>query len=147
MLPTATRLMPGPDPPIGPPSTTPRIDLCLAPAVTAPAIARRRLEDLRGRLDDDRLDDLRLVVSELVANAVLHAGLHPTQRIVVRLWVGPTRARVEVEDPGRGFRPHAARDSDAFGGRGLGIVQRLASEWGVARGDRTLVWAELPLTC
>ena len=32
-----------------------------------------------------------------------------------------------------------------FGGRGLGIVERLAMDWGHERdGARTVVWAELP---
>jgi anti-sigma regulatory factor (Ser/Thr protein kinase) len=135
-------VIPSPEPPTGP-STDRRIDISLRPAASAPTTARRELERVRGQLDDGSFEDLRLVVSELVANAVLHAGLHPVQRISVRLWVGPARTRVEVEDPGGGFRPRPARGPDASDGRGLVIVDRLARDWGVARGDRTMVWAEL----
>jgi anti-sigma regulatory factor (Ser/Thr protein kinase) len=136
-------VIPSPEPPTGP-SADGRIDISLSPAASAPTTVRRELERVRGELDDGRFEDLRLVVSELVANAVIHAGLNPGQRIVVRLWVGPAGTRVEVEDPGRGFRPRPVRGPDASDGRGLVIVDRLASDWGVARGDRTMVWAELP---
>jgi anti-sigma regulatory factor (Ser/Thr protein kinase) len=132
--------------PSGPgPATRHHLDISLAPQPSAPAVARRRLDDLRGEVPPERLEDLRLVVSELVANAVLHAGLHPAQRIGVRLRLCPDHLRVEVEDPGRGFRPRPARGPDAPDGRGLFIVARLARDWGVARGERTVVWAELSL--
>jgi anti-sigma regulatory factor (Ser/Thr protein kinase) len=127
------------------PSTHRHLDIALSPASSAPGIARRQLERVRGDLPPERFEDLRLVVSELVANAVLHAGLHPAQRIALRLWLAQDHVRVEVEDSGRGFRPRPARGPDAPDGRGLLIVGRLARDWGVARGERTVVWAELSL--
>jgi serine/threonine-protein kinase RsbW len=135
-------MIPSPEPPIGP-ATDRLIDMSLSPTATAPAMARRELEAVRGALDHRLFEDLRLLVSELVANAVLHAGLIPGQRIAVRLRIWPSLVRVEVEDPGRGFRPRPARGPEDSDGRGLLIVDRLASNWGVARDDRTVVWAEL----
>lgn len=84
--------------------------------------------------------DVALVVTELVANAVRHAGTD----VWVRLVPLARGLRLEVADasvrPLR-TRPHA---QDAEGGRGLVLVDALATRYGVeadAHGKR--VWAEL----
>ncbi len=55
--------------------------------------------------------------------------------------------RVEVADPGgEGFaKPSVSRPPppDALGGRGLLIVDRVATRWGVETGRPTRVWFEL----
>jgi serine/threonine-protein kinase RsbW len=55
------------------------------------------------------------------------------------------RVRVEVTDPGSGFsKPRVGPPApDALGGRGLLIVDRLATRWGVSSGSPTRVWFEL----
>jgi anti-sigma regulatory factor (Ser/Thr protein kinase) len=113
--------------------------------ITAPIKARRSLRDaVAGRVGAAELDDARLVLSELVANSVLHGGLGPGDPIEVRVKLGPAAICVKVVDEGGGFAAAAAEQSP-FGGRGLGIVDRLAMDWGHERdGARTVVWAELP---
>lgn len=110
----------------------------------APALARRTVADwLAGVLSPMRVEDAKLLVSELVTNAVRH----PSQvgQIGLEVGVAARRVRVEVSDPGGGFsRPPAnPPPTDATGGRGLLIVDRLASRWGVTPGARTRVWFEL----
>ncbi|MFD5429418.1 SpoIIE family protein phosphatase [Streptomyces sp. NPDC127084] len=108
----------------------------------------------------DRLaEDTALVVSELVTNAVVHAGT--TVEVLVRLDAAadddPACLVVEVGDhhPARTVRGHAASDPgpgpDAAAdeheyGRGLRLVAALSGSWGITyRTGRKAVWAKLPL--
>jgi anti-sigma regulatory factor (Ser/Thr protein kinase) len=100
-------------------------------------LARRAVEAMA--LDPGRRGAVKLLVSELVTNAIEHARLQPDDRIelVARLRVDGS-LRVEVRDPGRGVRDHAAR------GLGMRIVDRVADRWGVdRRNGLTCVWFEL----
>jgi anti-sigma regulatory factor (Ser/Thr protein kinase) len=117
--------------------------------VSAPGMARAAIADaLRGRIPPVALDDALLVVSELVANAVIHGGVSGEDRIELRVRLGPRSMCVKVFDEGGGFDAAAARriaEPGTVGGHGLGIVDHLAADWGHARVDgRTEVWAELP---
>lgn len=94
--------------------------------------------------DTDTRDNLLLVVSELVTNAVVH-GAEP---IVVTMVRAPERIRVEVTDGADDSSPHTNRAAaDAENGRGLSVVTRLATAWGwrASPGHGKTVWAELPL--
>jgi hypothetical protein len=57
------------------------------------------------------------------------------------------RLRVEVDDAGARTAPQpAAHDLEALGGRGLELVDALASRWGTLGGpDGRVVWFELDL--
>jgi anti-sigma regulatory factor (Ser/Thr protein kinase) len=85
--------------------------------------------------------DAALVTSELATNAFLHAVSDVTLTIsrrpgAVRIALVDAHAR----DPER--RPPSGTRS---GGRGLAIIDAIATQWGVGRiGDRKVVWAELP---
>ncbi len=113
---------------------------------SAPRRARELLEELRDVLDDDAVASAALVVSELVANCVLHGGQEG--RISVCLRRDSDSVSVRVSSPTGLAKPHLVR----FGGRlsgtggiGLRIVDRLASHWGVEDEEsETIVWAELP---
>jgi anti-sigma regulatory factor (Ser/Thr protein kinase) len=91
-------------------------------------------------------EDLLLVVSELVTNAVVH-GAEP---IVVTMVRAAERVRVEVTDGATESSPHTnpRPAADAENGRGLSVVTRLAVAWGwrASPGNGKTVWAELPLT-
>jgi len=94
---------------------------------------------------DDVVDDIVLLVSELVTNAITHAGTPTT--LEVRLEAG--RVRLDVEDlhPSRMLRmgtdPTTGTDEH---GRGLLITATLAAAWGVEyRPDSKRVWAVLAL--
>jgi anti-sigma regulatory factor (Ser/Thr protein kinase) len=115
----------------------------LAPGRDAPRAAREFADGVLGRW---RLPSLaapvELVVSELVTNAVRHAGT----AVTVRLTRVPEGLLVEVDDAGAGHPHVVAPLRRSVGGHGLAIVERLADAWGHEdRGDGKTVWARLCL--
>ncbi|MFI7144434.1 ATP-binding protein [Nonomuraea sp. NPDC050022] len=98
-----------------------------------------------GHLD---VDDVRLVVSELVANAVLHtaSGLCGGMVAIEVIAVGVATARVDVTDDGAGAVPRPrVVDDDGCTGRGLLLVDQYSATWGVRvlGGGRRATWAEV----
>ncbi|MFD9909051.1 ATP-binding protein [Streptomyces sp. NPDC059063] len=96
----------------------------------------------------ERSETVAAVVAELAANAVLHAQVPGRNFEVALLWVPGGPLRVEVTDTcgDRAPGPQAELPSlEAESGRGLVLVETLASRWGVAVGPapRKTVWAEL----
>ncbi|WP_086730221.1 ATP-binding SpoIIE family protein phosphatase [Streptomyces carpinensis] len=121
----------------------------LAPG-SARALARTALTEWRelGLTVPDRLaDDVLVVVSELVTNAVVHAGTDV--ELICRLEPETGTCVVEVSDqhPSRAPRGHAAEapyEPPEYG-RGLRLVAALAEEWGITyRTGVKTVWARLP---
>jgi anti-sigma regulatory factor (Ser/Thr protein kinase) len=102
---------------------------------------------LAGRLPDPAVDDVRLLVTELVANGVRHGGAVEGIPLHLRVEARPPALRVEVENPADGTPDVAPRppDSGRGGGLGLYIIERVASRWGIRDGQRTAVWCELDL--
>ena len=124
--------------------------MCVPHAAASAALVRHRLlGELAGSLSGDVLDAAALVVSELVGNAVRHGEALPSGGLVARwglLGAGLARGlRVEVVDGGPGpTRPLFPAPLDAEGGRGLELVQALATRWGsTPAAPGTTVWAEL----
>ena len=119
----------------------------LAPDVEAASRARRALEELDVPIPGPVKKDLELLVSEVVTNAVRHAGVSASDVIGLSVEVDRDRARVEVSDPGPGFQPTEAtptlfRES----GWGLYLVGQLSDRWGVERTPQgTMVWLEIDL--
>ena len=89
---------------------------------------------------------MALMVSELVTNAVRHAGMVKQSDVIkVHAAVASDRIRVEVCDRGPGFSPGAPKvRSFEAGGGGLGLVllDRLSAAWGVSTDEDVCVWAE-----
>jgi anti-sigma regulatory factor (Ser/Thr protein kinase) len=120
------------------------LDLKLPVSAAAVAEARHALDRLGGALPESRMRDVRLLVSELVTNAVRHAGLGPRDVIRVVVQVRARSLRVEVHDPGGGFVPAPpSPDPSRESGWGLYLVEELADRWGVDSKRRTRVWFEL----
>ncbi|MFD4785853.1 ATP-binding protein [Streptomyces sp. NPDC058459] len=97
------------------------------------------------RMDvDGSADDLALIVSELVTNAVLHGKTAPGRQVEVTLDHRAGRVRVEVRDTGEGMPRRRPRVPLAVSGRGIEIVDALSEAWGVTEQvvGKT-VWAEL----
>ena len=106
----------------------------------APAVARGALGGFAHSLDEERFDATRLLVSELVTNAVKYGGDGPVR---LEVTTDPDRFRAEVIDQGDGFEADP-RERDQEGGFGLPLVEHLADRWGTFEGS-THVWFELDL--
>jgi hypothetical protein len=107
----------------------------------APAAARHFAVDAVRRLGAaDLADDTALVVTELAANAIVHAQTGFT----VDLSAAPDVLRITVRDASP-LPPASAADLPALPLHGLGAVDALASRWGVERLGHSgkLVWVEL----
>jgi len=117
----------------------------LSPYPTSVGAARRFVRDVLMSRDvfEGTVDTVELLTSELVTNAILHGGAGPN--LVVELGDGLIRVGVldmSTEVPVRRFtRP------DDVSGRGVMIVEELASAWGVelVAGGGKRVWFEV--TC
>ena len=96
-------------------------------------------------VDEDRIDTAELCVSELVTNAVIHSGT--TSSVTVQ--ADPEYVLVLVQDRGgRGaVRLPDELDPESVSGRGLSLVDALASAWSAEHStDGTTVWFELALS-
>jgi anti-sigma regulatory factor (Ser/Thr protein kinase) len=121
------------------------VDVALEPVADSIPRARDALERLRPQLGDQRLEDLRLVVSELVTNSVRHANLDADDRIVLRVEARRDVIRVEIHDRGPGFEAVATPASMyQESGWGLYLISQIADRWGVSTDtDGTTVWLEI----
>jgi DNA-binding NarL/FixJ family response regulator len=114
--------------------------LDLPAEATSPRAARAFVRDLLSTDDAELVSSVELLVSELVTNAVLHARSAP--RIEVHLDRGSVRVSVRDDDP------HLPRqrvpDEERPGGRGLHLVDTVASRWGAdPSGPGKVVWFEI----
>jgi anti-sigma regulatory factor (Ser/Thr protein kinase) len=119
-----------------------RFESGLASGVDAPGVARRLLTEwFAPALADGTLMTARLLVSELVSNAVRHGR----GRITLRAQLFKRYLLVEVTDEGVGFECEVReRDFEPprVGGWGLSLVDAAATHWGVCP-DSSHVWFEL----
>ena len=111
-----------------------------------PDTARKARRFVRERIREWRLpvqaDVALLLVSELVTNAVLHAGTDIG--VVVQVLGGRLRVAVTDGSPQDVLTGRGPRGAER--GRGLLLVERLADGWGVERRpDGKGVWFELRL--
>jgi anti-sigma regulatory factor (Ser/Thr protein kinase) len=94
------------------------------------------------------LEDILLLTSELVTNAIRHALMIEGDILTLVVDVGAGRARISVRDPGPGFSQSDAGGpaSDLGTGWGLRLVEALSDAWGVRREpDGFSVWADVGL--
>jgi anti-sigma regulatory factor (Ser/Thr protein kinase) len=121
-----------------------RYEVDLARDPDSAAAARRALGEVSDHVSPRRLEDARLLVSELVTNAIRHAGLDDGDVIRLIVVTGERALRIEVCDPGRGFEPGEPHPDPARpSGWGLYLVRELSDRWGVERSEETRVWFEL----
>ena len=116
------------------------------------ALARRRIvSDLIAiHVDETALDDVALVVSELVSNAVRHGRAVPGTGVSIGWECGEDSLQLRVTDGGSvEGSPHVRRAGPKdTTGRGLAVVRSLADDWGVERdADGTTVWARIVTPC
>jgi anti-sigma regulatory factor (Ser/Thr protein kinase) len=105
-----------------------RISLELDRNADAPGAARRGLDSIDHGLDHEREYAVKLLMSELVSNAVKYGGDGP---VIVEIESTPGCVRVEVDDSGPAFIPMPRSiELDTPGGWGFVLVDELASRWG-----------------
>jgi anti-sigma regulatory factor (Ser/Thr protein kinase) len=113
----------------------------------AVAAARRAIEQLADEEQLARVDDLRLLVSELVTNCVIHGGAGPADRVIVSVERPDDFIRVEVRDRGGGWtkrtRSTSIESDEPPGGWGLMLVGEIADRWGIKSEHGTCVWFEM----
>jgi anti-anti-sigma regulatory factor/anti-sigma regulatory factor (Ser/Thr protein kinase) len=125
-----------------------RDEFRLAPTATAPAAARQYVRDVleywRLALPDDGvIDRAELLADELVTNAVLHARTS----LRLRLELYGDLLHVAVHDASPRLLRLVPDDPHSEAGRGLRLVERLSTAWGVhQRPDGgKVVWCTLRL--
>lgn len=124
-------------------TATPRVRTCLQPVAQACRWARDLADETCQRWGlPDLIAPTRLVLSELVTNAVRHANT-PME---VTLTLRRPYLHVAVADGNRDPLQSARRPpSTAEGGRGLLLVREMAQRWGwLPAGSGKVVWALLP---
>lgn len=117
------------------------VDLACDPEMVA--VARRFVaRQLRlWEVADDHLDEAVLLTSELLSNAVLHARTDARLTITSR---EDGTLRVEVADENPRLPISVAPPDEAQSGRGLWLVETIATAWGVERTELgKTVWFEL----
>jgi anti-sigma regulatory factor (Ser/Thr protein kinase) len=121
-----------------------RYEVDLARDPDSAAEARRAVGEVSDQLTPRRLEDAQLLVSELVTNAIRHAGLEEADVIKLIVETGDRSLRIEVCDTGPGFEmTEPAPDPTRPSGWGLYLVRELSDRWGVDQADETKVWFEL----
>src|SRR5690606_15265000 len=107
---------------------------------TAPRLARGFVRDLLSGEGEQLVSTVELLVSELTTNAVLHA--HSAPHIDVK--ITPRAVRVDVYDTDPTAPVMRTPDLGAAGGRGLMLLDSLATRWDIEpRDDGKVVWFEL----
>jgi anti-sigma regulatory factor (Ser/Thr protein kinase) len=120
------------------------IELTLPAVPTAITEARTKVtERLSRRIPLEALEDVRLLVTELITNALRHGAVRPGDNLSVKAQVSGETVRIEVRDPGRDGEVKPRRPGPRSGGYGLYLVDRLARRWGVDSNDETVVWCEV----
>lgn len=126
------------------------VALSLPFAPSSAAVARNSLKEwLIGLgLPADVIEDSRLVVSELVGNAVRHASPLADGTVVVAWTRQAADLDIAVTDGGAPTIPHQVQAGDGDdGGRGLSIVDHLTNRWWLeTTRSRSTVHAILSLT-
>ncbi|HMC38861.1 MAG TPA: MEDS domain-containing protein [Acidimicrobiales bacterium] len=126
-----------PAPPPGAPEASRPLEL----SVKATSAARHFAVDTALRWDQpETVDDLALVATEMVTNAVVH-GAGPCTMTLTRLERG---IRVAVSDGSQVLPDPQVAGPGALTGRGLSLIARLAQRWGFESvpGGK-IVWADL----
>jgi anti-sigma regulatory factor (Ser/Thr protein kinase) len=126
------------------PAPLPPRRACRRAYVAEPSQVREARRFLAEVLDGHpAADDAVACLSELIANAVIHSASAHGGKVTVRAAVlHGGRLRVEVQDDGGPWRRADGVDGDS--GRGLLIVGKLASAWGITEvsGGR-VAWFEM----
>ena len=126
----------------------PVLALVIEQSDDAPAVARTAISAFCETRDvpEAIAATVRLLVSEVVTNAVTHPGLESPANVRLFARASAGIMRVEVTDRGNGFEATTPPDPSLGGsGYGLFLVDRQASRWGVDDVGGNRVWFEVAL--
>ena len=116
----------------------------LSAGSTAGVEARRALLAGNGALPSAVRDEVLLLATELVTNAVRHSDAGPGRAVRVELRRLRDRVRVAVFDGGAGFAAGPPAERDEADGWGLVLVDRIADRWAITpTAQGTCAWFEL----
>jgi anti-sigma regulatory factor (Ser/Thr protein kinase) len=119
------------------------IDLPLEPL--SARRAREELEPFRKALDEISFIDLRLLVSELVIEALNAKSEGQDARIQMCVELRDDRVHAEISDGGAAYRVPPPHPEPGEPGWALYLVRRLSQRWGVRRdSESSMVWLEMP---
>jgi anti-sigma regulatory factor (Ser/Thr protein kinase) len=123
------------------------LDIAVPGDLEAGHVARHAIAASEPTLPLPVQDDLALLVTELITNAVRHGGAGPGRPVQVGVRRRDGRIRVQVTDEGTEFDPPSPSvPIDSSGGWGLFLVDRIAERWGIRpTAAGTCVWFELPV--
>ena len=114
-------------------------------SMRAPGQARSELETTYAQtMERPLLDDVKLMASELVTNAVRHSGCAEGDPISLRATVLNGVLRVALGDNGSTtdrVEPRSAQPPS-----GLGVIQTLSDRWASHRNGLFTVWFEIDVT-
>lgn len=121
----------------------PCTELRLPPGVSAPAIARRTVQDVLASAPNSLRAQVSLVASELVTNVLRHStAAEPAATLT--LACDHDRVTLAVADAGLGFDPIVTRATESsVGGWGLRVLDAVADRWWVERDGGTRVVCEI----
>lgn len=114
--------------------------------VASAGSARRLVGDFaEARLSGLRRDELILMASEVVTNAVRHGEPEPDGSIGLRLEEDQDALRVVVTDGGEGFTfdPDSVEDANREEHFGLLLLDWLADRWGLSVDGKSAIWLEV----
>ena len=116
--------------------------MTVALSIHAPGQVRHSLEERYGdSMERSLLDDLTLLASEVVTNAVQHSGCPQGDLLDVQTTVLDGVLRLEVTDRGTGTHMLAPRSVDPPSG--LSYLEILSDRWSSRADDSFHVWFEI----
>jgi anti-sigma regulatory factor (Ser/Thr protein kinase) len=109
------------------------------PQPEGPAEARRIIaEELASRVPAETVEEVKLMVSELVTNGIVHSGMRDGTPVMLDLCLNG-HIRCRVLDQGAGFAQRVQESERR--GWGLRLVEKLSDRWGIqCSPQRTEVW-------
>jgi serine/threonine-protein kinase RsbW len=122
-----------------------QIVLALDPGPDSVTTARRAVDKLlvESQPSDEFRFSVRLVVSELMSNAIVHGS--PDHPIDLSLTLDRGDVRIRIENTGVEPETTNVPGGRSEGGRGLQIVASLTEEWSIAGGrGATIATARVP---
>lgn len=117
-----------------------RVTVDLERSPDSPRAARELVRKLVDPSVDELVGVVELLVTELVTNSIVHAASAPRVEVELRR----DRVRVAVHDADPTLPRQRVPDLDRPGGRGIMLLEGLATRWGAdATEDGKVVWFEV----